>query len=207
MSDDPKEGLTAYHHFFLSYGQFLALWSSFDIALEIALMRLLRLTVKEACTVFASVGFGAKSNIIQSLVIGLPDGPDKCKKIREAIECAERNSFAHGFVSVDEAGNIFTLTSRSVKVSLEVKPKQFSAIDMQRHMYVFGEKFDAVISAFGISEQDLIIYQREVESYGKVRSAQVPRQAEAHPTPLKAKLAPLAERLAQKKARRKKHGF
>jgi hypothetical protein len=68
----PKQtisGLTTFQHFFLEYGPFLAAWNSFDVLIEIALMRELRLTAKEACTVFASVGFGAKHNILGALLL------------------------------------------------------------------------------------------------------------------------------------------
>jgi hypothetical protein len=172
----PKQtisGLTTFQHFFLEYGPFLAAWNTFDIMIEVALMRLLRLTPKEACIVFASVGFGAKHNILGALLVQTEEGKRKYAIAQEAINLAERNGFAHGFISVSEDDERFTLVRREVKGSLQVKPKVFTPLAMQRHSHTFLAKFEEAQKAFEITDYDLIEYQREVESYAK--PDQVPR--------------------------------
>ena len=167
MSKAPQLGLTAYNHFFLQYGQFLAVWNSFDVLVEIAIMQVLRLSVEESCILSASLGFGAKSNVLLTLLNRTPAGKQKAQLISEAIQLAERNGFAHGFISVSADSETFTLVRREVKGSLEVKPRALSALQMQRHLYIVMGKFAEAQTAFSISDDDLIKYQREVESFAK----------------------------------------
>ena len=171
MSDESIFGITPYHHFFLQYGQFLAAWNSFDVMIEIALMRKLRLTPKEACIVFASVGFGAKSNILGALLTQTEEGRGNYALITGAIQIAERNGFAHGFISVSDDGRHFTMVRRDVKGTLEVRPKALTSLSMQKHLHVFATKFQEAQDAFAISDHDLIVYQREVESFAKAPQA------------------------------------
>lgn len=91
MSNNSALGMQPYHHFFLQYGQFLACWNSFDVLIEIALMRELRLTSEEACIVFASVGFGAKCHILGALLTKSAEGKKTYRLITDAVQLAERN--------------------------------------------------------------------------------------------------------------------
>ncbi|MGB6490498.1 MAG: hypothetical protein WBF10_03480 [Methylovirgula sp.] len=192
MSKMPQPGLTAYHYFFLQYGQFLAVWNSFDVLVEIAIMRALRLSVEESCILSGALGFGAKSNVLLALLNRSPEEKQKVQLITEAIQVAERNGFAHGFISVSADSETFTLVRREVKGSLEVKPKAFSALQMQKHLFVFMGKFAQAQQAFSISDDDLIKYQREVESFAK-----------AHPTPKSSSPRPATSfREAKRESRR-----
>jgi hypothetical protein len=196
-----RTGMRPWHHFFLEYGQFLAAWNSFDILIEVALMRQLRLTVREACVVFASVGFGAKHNILGALMTPTEEGQRKYKIVQEAIQLAERNSFAHGFISVDEARERFVLVRREVKGSLEVRPKDFSPLLMQKHAHLFFGKFEEAMQAFGITDHDLIKYQREVESFAKPPQAPNSSRLQSATSFAEAKKLSRRERRAQKKAK------
>lgn len=204
----PKQtisGLTTFQHFFLEYGPFLAAWNSFDVLIEIALMRVLRLSPGEACTVFASVGFGAKHNILGALLASTEDGKQKYGIIQDAIKLAERNGFAHGFISVSENHEQFTLVRREVKGVLEVKPKVFTPLGMQRHSHTFLGKFAEAQEAFNISDDDLIRYQREIESFAKSLPNPNIRLPQSATNFAEAKQLSRRERRAQKKARRAKY--
>jgi hypothetical protein len=206
MSEDPKfaTGLRPYHHFFLEYGQFFAAFNNFEVAIEIALMRLLRLSVRETSTVFASVGFAAKQNILGALLSDTPDGASKYRLITDAISLAERNGFAHGMVCMSEDEKLFTIIRREVKGSHKVTPKGYYPLQMQRHLHVFVNKTSEVQDALGISDDDLIRYQREIESLAKApeaRSAPRPPKATSFSSSTKQLRR---ERKAQRKALRQK---
>ena len=175
MSKASPFGLQPFNHFFMEYGTFLGAWSSFEVLVEVALMRELRLSVEEACITFASVGSGARFNILYSLLSRRPEEAQKATIISEAVDLAERNGFAHGFLSVSEDGEEFTLVRRDVKKTLTVRPKNMTPLQMQRHAHVFYGKFEEAQKAFGITDADLIQYQRGVERLARI--PQVPQPA------------------------------
>lgn len=172
MTDDTPFGITAYHSFFMQYGQFLAAWNSFEVLIEIALKRELKMDTKTTCIVFSSIGFAAKSHILGALLNQAGGGSAKYKLIQAAITHAERNGFAHGFISVSPNSKLFTMVRREVKGQLSVKPKEFTSLTMQKHLYVFGNMMVEAQDAFNITDNDLIKYQREVELLAKAPPAQ-----------------------------------
>jgi hypothetical protein len=157
----------------MEYGQFLGAWSSFEVLVEIALMRELRLTIEEACITFASIGSGARFNILYSL-LSQRGQTHKVAIISEAVELAERNGFAHGFISVSEDSTEFTLVRRDIKKSLTVRPKKMTPLQMQRHAHIFYVKFEEAMKIFGITDANLIEYQRGVELLVKIPQVPAP---------------------------------
>ncbi len=184
----------------MEYGKFLGAWSSFDVMVEVALMRQLRLTPREACTVFASIGFGAKFHILGALITSTDSGAKKYAIIQDAVKLAERNGFAHGFISVNPDGDQFTMVRREVKGALEVKPKVFTPLTMLRHEHLFLGKFEEAQTAFSISDEDLILYQREVESYAKPPQSPSSSRPQSATSFREAKKLSRRERRAQRKA-------
>jgi hypothetical protein len=165
----------------------------------------LRLSAREACTVFASLGFGAKHNILGALLTPSEEGKQKYTIIQDAIKLAERNGFAHGFISVSDDHERFTLVRREVKGALEAKPKVFTPIGMQRHSHTFLGKFAEAQAAFNISDDDLIRYQREIESFAKLPQGPNSRPPQSATSFAEAKKLSRRARRAQKKAQREKH--
>ena len=96
--------------FLMHYGDFLAFWSTFDVMVEILIMRELGTTEEKTSIVCAGLGFGAKINIACSLLNSRSAGTERTTTLlREAQQLAERNSFAHGFFLVNrENGKIRT---------------------------------------------------------------------------------------------------
>jgi len=66
---DSLSPVSAYGEFFIQYGQFLAAWNSFEVLVEVAIMRELRLTVQESRILNGALGFGAKSGILRALLV------------------------------------------------------------------------------------------------------------------------------------------
>jgi hypothetical protein len=66
-SPDPK-----YTTFFSNYGGFLAGWAFFDLMIEILIKKELNLPSHENSIVCASIGFGAKVNILLALLARNP---------------------------------------------------------------------------------------------------------------------------------------
>jgi hypothetical protein len=200
MSKPSPFGLSPFSHFFMEYGQFLGAWSSFEVLVEVALMRELRLTIEEACITFASIGSGARFNVLYSL-LSQHGETHKVAIISEAVDLAERNGFAHGFISVSEDSTEFTLVRRDVKRSLTVRPKKMTPLQMQRHAHIFYGKFEEAMKVFGITDTDLIEYQRGVELLAKIPQAHPPAKARSAVSFREERRALKRERRALAKAR------
>lgn len=193
-------GLMPYHSFFLQYGQFLGAWSTFDLLVEVAIMRELRLSVEESCIVVSSLQFGAKTHILTSLLNRTEEGKAKSAIITEAIRFAERNGFAHGFISTSEDQQRYTFVRREVKGALNVKLKTFTPLQMQKHLYVFCDKVSKAQEALSINSDELIRYQQEVESYAKAPQVPSSDRPRSETNSLEATREPRRGRKAQRQA-------
>lgn len=169
---DSLSPVSAYGEFFIQYGQFLAAWNSFEVLVEVAIMRELRLTVQESRILNGALGFGAKSGILRALLVRTDEGKAKSAVITSATTLAERNSFAHGFISLSSDKKSFTLVRREVKGLLDVRSKKFTSLTMQKHCFQFVAECVKAQTMFGVTDSDLIRYQREVESLEQARQVQ-----------------------------------
>jgi hypothetical protein len=175
MADDIIVKLSPFNHFLLHYGRFLSSWHSFEILIEVLIMRELRLTVEKTCIVTAGLGFGAKVAIANALLARKNDA-EGVRLISQVQQAAERNSFAHSFLSIDSAHENFTQVRREVKKSLSVRLKKFSPRDMQAHTNAFFAKYAEAQKHLGITDAAMVRYQQKVESF-----APVPKVPEAPP--------------------------
>lgn len=100
--------------FYVLYGFFLTGWSSFDLMIEILIMRELKLPALETSIICAGVGFGAKIEMLYSLLTRDENNSNTkgVALIKEAHKSAARNSFAHGFVDYDNKTNQVLLVTR-----------------------------------------------------------------------------------------------
>jgi hypothetical protein len=164
--------LTPFHHFFMEYGQLLGAWNTFELFIELIVKRELRLTHEETTIVCASLGFAAKVSIAKSLLNRTDAGSNTAAAIGAAHNIAERNGFAHGFISIDESEGVFTSVRRDVKDKLIVRTKPMKSTDMQKHGHAFYAEFNKAMNLAGITDADLIAYQRDIESLATVPQAQ-----------------------------------
>lgn len=206
MPHNPVVELTPFNNFFLQYGTFLAAWNSFEVLVEIVIMRELRLTVEESCIVNAGLGFGAKVAIAESLLNRTASGNTGAAVLAAAHAISERNGFAHSFISVNDAGTIFTQVRREVRTSLTVKPKAFTTLAMQKHANEFYAKFEEAQTYFGITDEMLIKYQREIESFAKAPATPATRRRESPTNFRSAKQQRRHEQRAQRRAQKESGG-
>jgi hypothetical protein len=171
-SRDPIIRFTPFSQFFMEFGQLLGAWNSFEVMVEVVIMRELRLSVEESCIVCGGLSFSSKVYIAHSLLNRTGDGKKKSSAIHSAHTIAERNGFAHGIISVNEEGNLFTVVRRDVQMKFSVRVKPLKSTDMQKHGRTFLEKFDEAMRVCGVTEHDLISHQREVESYAQAPQSQ-----------------------------------
>jgi hypothetical protein len=153
--------------FLMHYGDFLAFWSTFDMMVEILIMRELGTTEEKASIMCASLGFGAKANIACSLLNG---GPSDHKKrtatlLREAQQLAERNSFAHGFFLVNRETQQFELIKREVRDAYIARIRDLDCDSMAKHTQKFIDKVGEMQSHADITEDDFLAYTKEIEAH------------------------------------------
>jgi hypothetical protein len=154
---------TELQEFLGRYGGFLQLWQTYELLLEILIMRTLRITVFETSVLCGSLNYAAKSNILIALLTRNSENSKGIAALREAQSAAERNDFVHSFLT---HGVNLHLVRREVKNGkYKVDLRTVSKGSMQTHGDRFSEAFEAAASANGVSEADLDAYAREIESH------------------------------------------
>ena len=150
-----------YTEFFSSYGGFLAGWAFFDLMIEMLIKRELNLPTRETSIICAGVGFGAKISILLALLARDPKTFEGIKLLRATQQAAERNNFAHGFLSMTQPGDM-RLVRREVKngkYTVRSKPLKIGS-----HMAGFLKAFEAATKYFKITDDQIDAYSRELES-------------------------------------------
>ncbi len=158
--------------FLSNYGSFLALWSSFDVLIEILIMRQLGTTEEKTSIVCAGLVFGTKVNILYSLLNRDPKNAEGVKLIKQAQQSAERNRFAHGFFRVDRPNAIFTLIKREVKEKYTATAKHYDLNKIIQHTDKFSQAFSAVTDHFGLSVEDMDSYTTQIEDHASAPKSQ-----------------------------------
>jgi hypothetical protein len=145
------------------HSEFLQLYSSFEIAIEVAIKRLLRLSNDEASVVCGALGAGAKINLLKSL-ISIQTAPTiKIEAVTKAQTLASRNSWAHGIMLGSLSGaDRFYLFYREAKEKFQVKGKRFTAKSMGEYASEFGEAYDSALMDLGLTNEDVHDYTRSI---------------------------------------------
>ena len=113
--------------FLFEYGNFLVFWSTFEVVVEVVIMRQLGTDAERTSIVCGGLGIGAKMAILCSLLNRTPGNEKGVALFKEAQTLAERNSFAHGFFLVERATGKFELIKREVKDTYRARVKNFDA--------------------------------------------------------------------------------
>jgi len=171
MTDNPGHNLSRANakqmrEFFSLYGSFLQLWQSFELVIEIGIMRQLNLSARHASIVLNSLNFSAKSSILLAL---LKEDAEKNKvaisAITETQTQAKRNDFAHSFLTNSDNG-LMRLIRRNVRNgNYSVGLRDVSSTTMHKHGDQFAEALRLSHKALGITEADVDQYAREIESH------------------------------------------
>jgi hypothetical protein len=158
------------------YGNFLALWSTFEIILEILIMRELRLTSEETSIVCTGKAVDGKMTMLQAL---LRRDPEKAKGIgllTTARAIAKRNSFVHGFFRVDHSNGDLYLISRDVKSEYSASSERLNHKSMDAHVEQFEQKFVEVKHHFGISDEEIDAYTQPIFALAQAPKSQKPKK-------------------------------
>ena len=75
------------------------MWQTYELLLEILIMRTLRITVFETSVLCGSLNYAAKSNILIALLTRNSENSKGIAALREAQSAAERNDFVHSFLT------------------------------------------------------------------------------------------------------------
>jgi hypothetical protein len=155
-------------------GNFLALWATFEVILEMLIMRELRLTQEEASIVCAGKAVDAKMTLLEALL-----NRDKKKAagiavLRAARTVAERNNFAHGFFRVDHATGDLYLINRSAKNQYSATTKHLTHDTVDAHLDKFTQRFVEVKGHFGITDEEIDTYTQPIFTL-----AQAPKDTKA----------------------------
>jgi hypothetical protein len=147
-------GLPRVGRFLMHYGDFHAFWSTFDVMVEILIMRELDATAEKTSIVCCGLSFGSKVNIACSLLNSRGDAEAKrtAVMLREAQQLAERNSFAHGFFLVNRETETFELLRREVRDTYHARVKEF---DYSRMAHAL------------ISEKEFLNYVKDIEAHAR----------------------------------------
>jgi hypothetical protein len=173
MTDIPDPGhnispLNAelFREFFGRYGSFLQLWQTYEIVIEVAIMRQLGLSIRQASIVLNSLNFAAKSSILLAL---LKEDGERNKgavsAITEAQTQAERNDFTHSFLAFRGDGSMSLIRRNVRNGNYSVKPRDVSAISMHDHAFAFGENLRLAMEALEVTSEDIDRYSTEIESH------------------------------------------
>jgi hypothetical protein len=161
--NDPQHGaLSPLRRFYFEYGFLLDAFTGFDALIEVLLKQQLRLTDEETSITFSSVGFGAKLHILCSLLARNPQNGDKVILLNRANDAAGRNGFAHGFIIPDEQLRNFTLVRREVKNRYKLTERMMTHEIMQSHAKAFYDLVLQLYFAFGVTENDVLSYQKSL---------------------------------------------
>ena len=148
----------------LHYGDFLAFWSTFDVLIEVIIMRELAIDAEKASIVCAGLGLGAKMAIAKSLLNERPQGTPTIKLLKEAQTLAERNSFAHGFFLIEQGTATFELIRREVEDTYTARVRKMDCDAMAKHAAQFTAKVNELQKCASVSNADLADYTKHVEA-------------------------------------------
>lgn len=152
--------------FFSVYGSFLQLWQTFELIIEIGIMRQLKLTIRQSSIVLNSLNFAAKSSILLAL---LKEDAENNKAAISAITSAqtqaERNDFTHSFFTAAEAGPMRLVRRNIRNGNYSVNLRDVNAGTMMQHGFQFSEAVRIAMEALEVNAADIDQYSREIESH------------------------------------------
>src|SRR5258708_5599729 len=164
IPDDPGHNISPLNaqrmrEFFGVYGSFLQLWQTFELVIEIGIMRRLNLSPRHASIVLNSLNFSAKSSILLAL---LREAEEENKTAISAVTTAqtqaERNGFTHSFLTIADDG-LMRLVRRNIRNGhYNVSLRDVDATAMRDHGYQFAEAEEIAMRALGITAADVDEY-------------------------------------------------
>jgi hypothetical protein len=152
--------------FFGLYGSFLQLWQTFELVIEISIMRQLNLSARHASMVLNSLNFAAKSNILAALLKeDALKNQDAISALSTAQTQAERNDFIHSFLTTSDVG-LMRLVRRNIRNgNYSASLRDVDATMMGNHGLQFPQALERAMDALAVTGADIDQYAKEIESH------------------------------------------
>ena len=144
------------------YGAILILWGTLEISIEITIARLTGMSFLNASIVLGSLQFGAKRNILSSLLRERGD-TERMKPLTNLITFAKRNALVHSVMANESDHSRFDFHQREIKDAYKVTAHSFTADTFHDHFLKFIQLEALVNAALGISKNDLTQYAHEAK--------------------------------------------
>jgi hypothetical protein len=163
-----KAAAAEMREFFGRYGSFIQLWQTYELMIEIAIMRQLRISVEENSIVCGGLNYSAKSAIILGLLKRDGTKANAVSALRTAQQTSERNNFIHSFLTHSRVEPLMRLVRRSVRDgNYKVEWRDATKGGMQAHGDEFAAAFQRAADALDISESDIDAYASELEAHAQ----------------------------------------
>lgn len=157
-ADKPKRLGDNFLTQFALMGMALDLWSKAELAIEIVVRDVLKISTEEVCIICGPMGAGAKVALLKSLAHHHGVRPDFVTAITAFQGIISRNSLVHGFTVYPEPSDPWLLVSREVKDKLIVRCKLLKRYLDDDVMPAFRK----VMATSGLTEDDVGKYMREI---------------------------------------------
>ena len=151
-----REEIGDFHSLAALYGSFMILWATFELLIEIAIMRELNLSPRDTSITVGGLGFGAKVEIFFSLMAKSETNSNKSKKVREFQNIAKRNALVHSFPVLQ--GRDYVLIRREVKGNLIIKRTRYNERQLYQHVSSLSDKLVEVQNELKITDDDIDEY-------------------------------------------------
>ncbi len=179
MSESSTKPTPGFSAFYAHYGFFFAVWSSCEMLVEVLIMHQLGLIPKTNSIVCGPLGFGAKINLLYSLLNRHPSYAEGVALLRKMHTIAERNALAHGMMLSPPDKSHFILFKRDVKEKYTVTPKAFTAETMKERVQEVLSARLAAQDWFGVSQGEIDQYGQSIAADAPDRTIPVPRHPES----------------------------
>ncbi len=139
------------------YGAFMALWSEFELFLEVKIAQLTGLSPIDASIILGGLNFGSKPSILYSLLEERGWG-HLIPPVRAIIDHARRNALVHGLVATEHVPPKFVFAKREVGSRYVVKHTSFNDTLFNEHFETLRILYKEAQDMLGISLSDLEEY-------------------------------------------------
>ena len=151
------------------FGNFFATWSTYEIVVEVLIMRELDVTPEQASIVCTGRAVDVKLNMLQALMGERAKGHAGLSALQNARGEAKRNLFVHGFFRVNrERGDLF-LISRAAKAGYWVKSELINYETMDEHLGRFLDLYVEAKRLFGVADEDIEAYTKPIEALAQAQ--------------------------------------
>lgn len=142
------------------YGTLLAVWSQFELALEVKIARLAGLSPRDSSIILGGLSFGNKPAILYSL-LNDRSLTDVAAKIRAVIDHTRRNALVHGVTGSDMIENRIVFYKREIGATYKVTHLTYSADEFNAHFERFRDLANEAMASLDLTLEDLEKYAGE----------------------------------------------